>query len=135
MRCQTFFTKLELRIYFSLFLGKRKDFLKALPFLSLFWILIFIAWFALRSIALGQNPVSYKLVSSFEAVIKNFPAVFLFIGKIFVSSSDSSWFNSYLRNCFFAGSLFVGGRFEKEKNVLNYFWGNMVLYLFTSRIC
>ena len=48
------------------------------------WIPIYILWFLLRSIALGNNPAPYTLISGISAVFKNSPAVLLFLGKVFL---------------------------------------------------
>lgn len=62
----------------------RANLRKTLPIIFLLWSVIGFVWFALRSIALGQNPVKYTLLEAVKTIGGNWQAIVLYFGKIFL---------------------------------------------------
>jgi hypothetical protein len=68
---------------YILLLERSKPNIKRTLNVSLGWFILLVIWFFLRSIALGQNPVSYTLSTAITTVVKNSPAILLYLGKVF----------------------------------------------------
>jgi hypothetical protein len=73
-----------LMIVYALLLTDKKSLRQNVWGIILVWILAFVPWLYLRSVALQSGGVQYPLVESLQKIIINSPAILLYLGKVLI---------------------------------------------------
>jgi tetratricopeptide (TPR) repeat protein len=73
-----------LMIVYAVLLTDKKSLMQNIWGIILVWILVFVPWLYLRSIALLSGGAQYPLIHSLQIVFNNSPAILLYLGKVLI---------------------------------------------------